>query len=100
MRAAIALACGLPFALAMLDPNHDPLLLELTGILGELFEADDGRLDGQATLRGTLLLDSLDIADFAAAVNQRMGVRAPASTYDSLRSLGAIRDFLVSYRGR
>jgi acyl carrier protein len=78
--------------------TRDPLLHELTGILGELFETRSAPLDSDATLRGTLLLDSLDIADFAAAVNRRLGVRAPASTYDNLRSLGAIRDFLVDYR--
>lgn len=78
--------------------TRDPLLHELTGILDELFETQSGAIDSQATLRGTLLLDSLDIADFATAVNRRLGVHAPASTYDNLRSLGAIRDFLVGYR--
>lgn len=76
----------------------DPMLRELTGILDEMFDTPSITLDARATLRGTLSLDSLDIADFAAAVNRRMGVRAPPSTYDSLRSLGAIRDFLVSHR--
>lgn len=77
----------------------DPLLLELTGIVAELFEVDAERLGPHSTLRGQLALDSLDIADFAAAVNRRLGVRAPATTYDALRSLGAIRDFLVAWRG-
>jgi acyl carrier protein len=77
----------------------DPLLCALTGILGELFDHPSEAVDAGATLRGTLLLDSLDIADFAAAVNRRLGVRASPTTYESLRSLGAIRDFLVSHRG-
>lgn len=77
----------------------DPLLLELTFIIDELFDADPEALGPQSTLRGSLALDSLDIADFATAVNRRLGVRAPAATYDALRSLGAIRDFLVAWRG-
>lgn len=76
----------------------DPLLSELTGILDDLFDTRSDAVDAGATLRGTLLLDSLDIADFAAAVNRRLGVRASPTTYESLRSLGAIRDFLVSHR--
>lgn len=77
----------------------DPLMFELATIVTELFEVDASRVGPQSTLRGSLALDSLDIADFAAAVNRQLGVRAPAATYDALRSLGAIRDFLVAWRG-
>jgi acyl carrier protein len=70
------------------------LILELLG--GIAPEADYASLPGDANLRETLDLDSMDFLNFVTALHQRTGKNIPEADYPELITL----DKAISYLSR
>ena len=69
----------------------------ILGILGDIApEADTDALAGDADLRETLDLDSMDFLNFVVALHDRAGIDVPEADYPELFTL----DSAIAYLGR
>jgi acyl carrier protein len=62
-------------------------------------EADLTALAGDAPLRDTLDLDSMDFLNFLVALNKATGIEIPESEYAKLQSLDALVGYLAPRLG-
>ncbi len=74
---------------------HDDISDRLKHLLGEHLGRDPRTLTPEATLRGTLMLDNLDLVDLALLVGRELGVVAPVEDYRALRSFDALVTFVA-----
>lgn len=70
----------------------------LQHILADHFGKQPELLTPEASLRGTLMLDSLDLVDLVFFIGREFGIDATMEAYRDVRSLGALAA-LVEARG-
>jgi acyl carrier protein len=63
-------------------------------ILSEDFRIATDRITDQATLRGTLGLDSMDAVDFLLLLHKDFGFEARIENYRQIESVGDLIDFV------
>ena len=78
----------------MIPAEIKRLILDILGDIAP--EADTGALAGDADLRETLDLDSMDFLNFVVALHDRAGIDVPEADYPELFTL----DSAIAYLGR
>ena len=68
----------------------------LCGLLQEHFGRESRLLQPSATLRGALMLDSLDLVDLAFLIGREFGVVAGVEDYRRLKDLDALTEFIYA----
>ncbi len=66
----------------------------LRGILREQFGRNPELITPEATLNGTLMLDSLDLVDLVFIIGREFGVQTSLEGLRELRSLGRLAAFI------
>ncbi len=74
--------------------HADDIYIRLSSLLCDHFGRDPGALTPEASLRGALLLDSLDLVDLAFLIGREFGVCAPVDEYRCVRDLGGLARFV------
>lgn len=82
------------YAACTMTPNE--LRTIVTSIIGAVApEADLARLEGSASIRDALDIDSMDFLNILVGIEETLGVNVPERDYDDVRTL----DELVAYVG-
>jgi acyl carrier protein len=76
--------------------DRDHIYERLVGIFTGHFGQSVEDLRPEATLRGTLLMDDLDLVDLAFFVKRTFGVHTTADEYRDLRSIAHLVAFIES----
>lgn len=74
--------------------RRDDIYTRLRSLLSDHFGRDPRALTPEASLRGSLLLDSLDLVDLAFLIGREFGVDAPVDEYRYVRDLGGLAEFV------
>jgi acyl carrier protein len=69
---------------------------KIVSILTEDFQVPADRISEEASFRGTLGLDSLDIVDFIVLLQKDFGYQAPLDSYRNIENLKMLVDFVES----
>lgn len=72
----------------------DEVRAKIAAILSENFNISKGSVTPEATFRGTLGLDSLDVVDFVFFVQQAFGYEAKLAAYRDLHTVGDLIAFI------
>lgn len=73
---------------------HRDTYIRLRTLLSDHFGRDPQALTPDASLRGALLLDSLDLVDLAFLIGREFGVDESVEAYRSVRDLAGLADFV------
>jgi acyl carrier protein len=73
----------------------DEVRAKLAEILAENFNVDAASVTPEATFRGTLGLDSLDVVDFVFFLQQGFGYEAKLNAYRDLHTVGDLTTFVI-----
>jgi acyl carrier protein len=74
--------------------NRETIFARLKRILMDDFSRDETLVTPDATLGGTLMLDTLDLVDLVFFIEREFGVDARLDEYRSIRSLGGLVGFI------
>jgi acyl carrier protein len=74
--------------------TRETIYTRLKRILTDDFSRDETLVTPDATLRGTLMLDTLDLVDLVFFIKREFGVDAPPDEYRRIRSLGGLVGFI------
>jgi len=78
------------------DPmKREEVELRLHKILKEDFKVATEKIRPEATFRGDLGLDSMDVVDFVLLLEKDLGVNAKLESYRNLRSLQDVVTFVT-----
>lgn len=72
----------------------DPIFDRLTRILTADFGKDGNALTPTSTLRGTLMMDSLDLVDLVFFIEREFGMEARVDEVREIRSLASLVEFI------
>lgn len=78
----------------------NPTLDRLRHILAQHFNKSPELLTPEATLRGTLMLDSLDLVDLVFFIDREFGIDAGMEACREARSLGALAECVEHHERR
>lgn len=76
--------------------SADEIREQIASILSENFAVDAASVTGDATFRGTLGLDSLDVVDFVFFLQQGFGFEAQLADYRDLHTVKDLVAFVAS----
>jgi len=74
--------------------DRETIQRRLHRILARDFARDEDLLTPEATFRGTLMMDSLDLVDLVFFIQREFGVEARMEEYREVRSLEALVSFI------
>ena len=69
---------------------------KIRDILADDFKVAREKITDDATFRGTLGLDSLDVVDFILLLQKDFGYKAPTESYQQLDSFADLVDFVAT----
>lgn len=75
--------------------SPDDVRARVAKILAENFNINAASVTSEATFRGTLGLDSLDVVDFVFFVQQGFGFEAKLAEYRNLHTVGDLVTFII-----
>ena len=71
---------------------------QIRAILCNDFQVPQDRITMDATFRGDLRLDSLEIVDFIMLLQKDFGIKSPLETYRGIHTLAMLVDFVVAQK--
>ena len=75
--------------------NKQELIEKINEALAEEFEIEDSDITPDADIKQTLELDSLSLVDMVALVESVSGVKIKGSEVSSIKTYGALYDYLA-----
>ncbi len=72
---------------------------KIRGILNQDFNVPEEKLTPEATFRGTMALDSLDVVDFIMLIHKDLGFEAELKSYRDLNTFGDLLEFVERHLG-
>jgi len=82
------------------DPMRVPIFQRLKHILVTDFAKDEALVTPEATLRGTLMMDSLDLVDLVFFLQREFHLEARLEDLRDVKSLDALVSYIARYAGQ
>jgi acyl carrier protein len=78
----------------MATPAPEEIQTRVRRILHEDFKVDPAKMLENATFRGDMAMDSLDVVDLVFFVQKEFGIKARVEEYQDVKTLGRLVDHL------